>query len=244
MMMSLIDYWAYTGDTQYNALVTQGILWQVGPRWDFMTCVPSHHSPLTPPLLTTFPSSRPNQTTTTGNDDQAFWAFAAMTAAENNFPNPPSDQPQWLALAQAVFNLQASRWDDTTCGGGLRWQVFPFNAGYTYKNTISQGCFFNLAARLARYTGNATYAEWAAKAWDWSTNIGLISPSYLFYDGTDDTINCTSLNHITWTYNAGVFMHGAANMYDFVSPPPLSSSSSSSSSSPFSSFPLPLLSIY
>lgn len=37
MMMSLIDYWAYTGDATYNSLVTQGILWQVGPKRDFMT---------------------------------------------------------------------------------------------------------------------------------------------------------------------------------------------------------------
>lgn len=140
-----------------------------------------------------------------------------MAAAENGFPNPPADQPQWLALAQAVFNLQAGRWDETSCAGGLKWQVFPFNAGYNYKNTISQGCFFNLASRLARYTGNATYAEWAARSWDWTFDIGLINQAYDIYDGTDDTMNCTSVNHIQWTYNAGVFLHGAANMYDFVS---------------------------
>lgn len=50
--------------------------------------------------------------------------MAAMTAAETNFQNPPADQPQWLALAQAVFNTQASRWDPTSCGGGLKWQIF------------------------------------------------------------------------------------------------------------------------
>lgn len=69
----------------------------------------------------------PNQTKDLGNDDQVFWAFAAMAAAELNFPNPPSDQPQWLALAQAVFNTQALRWDTTSCGGGLKWQIFSFN---------------------------------------------------------------------------------------------------------------------
>lgn len=142
-----------------------------------------------------------------------------MAAAENNFPNPPAGQPQWLALAQAVFNLQADRWDTMLCNGGLRWQVFFYEPGYNYKNTISQGCFFNLASRLARYTNNATYAEWAAKSWDWTSQIGLISNDYAFYDGTDGTQNCTSLNHIQWTYNAGVFLHGCANMYDYVSLP-------------------------
>lgn len=62
--------------------------------------------------------------------------MSAMTAAELNFPNPPSDQPQWLALAQAVFNTQAdpSRHDDT-CNGGLRWQIPLSNNGYNYKNS-------------------------------------------------------------------------------------------------------------
>lgn len=58
-----------------------------------------------------------------------FRGIAAMSAAEFNFPNPPSDQPQWLALAQAVFNSQAPRWNTDSCGGGLKWQIFTFNNG-------------------------------------------------------------------------------------------------------------------
>ena len=71
----------------------------------------------------------PNQSKTLGNDDQAFWGIAAMSAAEVGFPNPPPDQPQWLALAQAVFNTQVVRWDMQACDGGLKWQIFTFNAG-------------------------------------------------------------------------------------------------------------------
>ncbi len=151
-----------------------------------------------------------------GNDDQAFWGLAAMSAAENKFPNPPDNQPQWLALAQAVFNSQALRWDEPTCGGGLKWQIFTFNNGYNYKNSISNGCFFQLAARLAMYTGNKTYAEWAARSYEWSERVGLISPDYYIYDGSDDLINCTQLNHIQWSYNAGVYLLGAATMFRFV----------------------------
>lgn len=192
---ALIDYWFFTGDDQYNAITTQAMLWQVGPDQDYMP---------------------PNQTKSEGNDDQGFWAMAAMSAAELNFPNPPANQPQWLALAQAVFNDYVSRWDTTTCGGGLRWQIFTFNSGYNYKNTISNGCFFNIAARLAAYTGNQTYAQWAEKVWDWVGEIGLMDDTYHFYDGTDDTLNCTSVNHIQWTYNAGVYMLGAATLWNIV----------------------------
>lgn len=191
----MIDYYYYTGDPTYVDVTSQALLFQVGPNNDYMT---------------------PNQTKTEGNDDQGFWGLAAMSATEVNFPDPPSDQPQWLALAQAVFNTQAARWDDTSCGGGLRWQIFTFNNGYTYKNSISNGCFFNLAARLAKYTGNDTYAEWADKTWDWMTAVGLLDSSYYVYDGTDLTINCSNVNYLQWTYNAGSFLLGAANMYNFT----------------------------
>ena len=191
MFGALIDYWYFTGDDTHNEIVTQGMMHQVGPNEDFMP---------------------PNQTKTEGNDDQAFWGMAALSAAENTFPNPPDDKPQWLALAQAVFNSQAVRWDADTCGGGLKWQIFSFNAGWNYKNTISNGCFFNMASRLAVYTGNQTYAEHADKVYDWSREVGLISDSYQFFDGTDDTLDCTRLDHVQWSYNAGVFLLGAANI--------------------------------
>ncbi|OCL15448.1 mannan endo-1,6-alpha-mannosidase [Glonium stellatum] len=195
MFGSLVDYWYYTGDTTYNAITTQALLFQVGPDNDYMP---------------------PNQTKTEGNDDQAFWAMAAMSAAEAKFPDPPADKPSWLSLAQAVFNLQANRWDNSTCGGGLRWQIFAFNNGYNYKNTISNGCFFNIAARLGKYTGNSTYTAWAETMWNWVESVGLMNENYHFYDGSDDTINCTQVNHIQWTYNAGVFMLGAATMWNIT----------------------------
>jgi mannan endo-1,6-alpha-mannosidase len=196
MFGSLVDYWYYTGDTQFNKITTQALLFQAGPDADYMP-----H----------------NQTKTLGNDDQGFWAMSAMSAAEVKYPDPPADQPQWLALAQGVFNTQAARWDNLTCQGGLRWQIFTFNNGYTYKNTISNGCFFNLAARLGRYTGNSTYFTWADTTWDWMAATGLISKDFNLYDGTDVAIGCSQINHIQWSYNAGVFLLGAATMWNVVS---------------------------
>jgi mannan endo-1,6-alpha-mannosidase len=200
----MINYWYYTGDTTYNSVTTQALLHQAGDDGDFM------------PL---------NQTKTEGNDDQGFWGMAAMTAAETKFPDPPEGSPGWLALAQGVFNTQAARYDNSTCNGGLRWQIFTFNSGYNYKNTISNGCFFNLAARLALYTGNQTYADWALKTYDWVSGVGLITPTYEVFDGTQNTDNCTAKDRTRWTYNAGVYLLGSAAMYNYVSrlPPPLPS---------------------
>lgn len=36
MFGQMIEYWYYTGDSTYNAVVTQGLLAQVGPDNDYM----------------------------------------------------------------------------------------------------------------------------------------------------------------------------------------------------------------
>lgn len=196
MFGTLIDYWAMTGDDSYNDITYQAILHQATEMGDFMP---------------------PNQTRTMGNDDQGFWGLAAMSAAETRFRDPPEDEPQWLALAQSLFNQWASRWEEETCGGGLRWQIFTFNNGFNYKNSISNGCFFNMAARLARYTGNQTYADWAAKIFDWQESVGLITAEYAVRDGLHILPGgnaCGNMDQNQWTYNAGIFLHGAAVMYN------------------------------
>ncbi|PNY30021.1 Mannan endo-1,6-alpha-mannosidase DCW1 [Tolypocladium capitatum] len=193
MMGSLVDYWYYTKDDSYNNLTTQGLLYQVGDTIDYMPR---------------------NQTLTEGNDDQGFWALAVMSAAESRFPNPPADKPQWLALAQAVFNTQAARWDPEHCGGGLRWQIFKWNNGFDYKNSISQGCFFALGARLALYTGNNSYADWAEKTWDWMVGVDFIDENWRVLDGAHIGHNCTDITPYQFTYNAGTFILGAAAMYN------------------------------
>ena len=192
-MAALIDYWVFTGDDRWNDDVMEGMQFQVGDESDYMPR---------------------NQTKVEGNDDQGFWGLAAMTAAEYKFTDPPDDKPSWLGLAQGVFNTQASRWDTEHCGGGLRWQIFSWNEGYDYKNTISGGCFFALGSRLALYTGNDSYAEWAERTWDWTRGVGYIDDDYQVYDGARIGDNCTALTPYQWTYNAGAFLLGAAAMYN------------------------------
>lgn len=180
MMGAMIDYWYYTGDTTYNKQTAEALLFQAGSHADYM------------------PS---NQTLTEGNDDQGFWAMSAMTAAEYKFPDPPAGEPGWLALAQAVFNTQAPRWDTEHCDGGLRWQIFTWNNGYNYKNSISQATFFNLAARLALYTDNSTYADWAVKTWDWVVRVNFIDEKYYVYDGAHVEDDCKKIVPYQFSYN-------------------------------------------
>jgi mannan endo-1,6-alpha-mannosidase len=92
-----------------------------------------------------------------------------------------------------------------------------FNNGYDYKNTISNGCFFNIAARLYKYLGDDIYSDWAARIWEWEMDVGYITNDNHFLDGAWVTENCTTLNSKQWTYNAGVHMAGAAAMWNAVS---------------------------
>ena len=195
MWGAMVDYWHYTNDTTYNNITTQALLSQVGPADDYMV---------------------PAQMTNEGNDDQAFWGFAVMSAVEHGFPDPASSSLQWLSLVEALWNTQVFRWGLGSCNGGLKWQIFPSNKGYDYKNAISNGGFFQLAARLAHYTGNQTYVDWAEKSYNWTEGVGLIGPRYDVYDGTDDTMNCSSLDHVQLTYNIAIWLYGAAVMYNYT----------------------------
>ncbi|KAF2634503.1 glycosyl hydrolase family 76 protein [Massarina eburnea CBS 473.64] len=196
MFGQLIDYWYYTGDTQWNDLIREGIVHQIGEGRNFMPA---------------------NQSKDEGNDDQLFWAFTVMSAAEYNFPNPPDNVPGWLALAQSIFNQLVDRWEPATCGGGVRWQIYQWLPGWNYKNLASNGGFFQLGARLALYTGNDTYAQKAVEIYDWLANtVPLITPDYKVYDGTDVLKNCTDYDRNQWTYNYGILIGGCAYMYNYT----------------------------
>lgn len=193
---ALIGYSYLTGDSQYDDRISQGILWQLGDYDAFMP---------------------PNQTKTLGNDDQSSWALAAMTAAEVGFPKPKD--AEWADYASNVWQTQVDRLDiqnNGTCGIGLRWQIFTFNKGYNYKNTMSNGNFFLLSARLAKYTGNSTYTQYADKIFKWSQDVGLVTKDYKVYDGVDTLMGCSNVNKILWSSSLGVYTEGAALMYNLV----------------------------
>lgn len=95
-----------------------------------------------------------------------------------------------------LSNDYVRRWNTPTCGGGLQWQFHPENAGFHCQNTISNGAFFQISARLLRMTGNQTYFNWANKIYDWSVEIGLVDHVYNVFDGADDIINCTGIDHV------------------------------------------------
>ncbi|KAK3939787.1 glycosyl hydrolase family 76-domain-containing protein [Diplogelasinospora grovesii] len=199
MVGSMLDYSHYTGDHSYDPTLATALLAQVGPNFDYM--LPAHYGD-------------------EGNDDQAFWGFAVLAAAERNFPQPNASIPDYLTLGENLWNSMAGRWNTSACGGGLLWQIFASNPnGLDYKNSVSNGGLFQLSARLARATGNQTYLDWAAKVWDWTTGVGMIDSDYVVLDGASAHDNCSAMNQVSFSYSTGIYLYGAAVMANVTSDP-------------------------
>lgn len=193
---TLLEYGHLTGDSQFNSKIADALVFQLGTLDAFMPV---------------------NQTKTLGNDDQSSWGLAALTAAEFGLSVPQGQSGSWLDFAANVFNTQVQRWDvDAACAGGLRWQIFPVNVGYDYLDTHTASNFFLLSARLARFTGNKTYTEWAEKAYQWTEDSKLVDKFHVF-DGASAKENCSSVGKIQWSKTHAVFTEGAAVMYNLVS---------------------------
>ncbi|KAG5367196.1 Mannan endo-1,6-alpha-mannosidase DCW1 [Yarrowia sp. B02] len=187
---SMVEYWAITGDDTYLDTTKQALISQRGDKYDLMVA---------------------NYSTSEGNDDQGVWALTMMAAAERGFPDA-GDGHSWLDVAKNAFATMVARWD-SNCGGGVRWQIFSSNNGWNYKNSVSNGAIFSLAARLYYNTGEKLYLEWAETAWNWLWNSGLIEhDSYRVNDGLDAD-DCSQITHYLWTYNAGMMQSGTAYLY-------------------------------
>lgn len=195
---SILDYWYFTGDTTYNEKLYDSLLWQAGENYTYLP---------------------QNQTMTEGNDDQGYWGITLMGAAERGFKDPTAGTPSWSKRVENIVDTMISRWDTSNCDGGLRWQIYSWNKGYDYKNTVSNGCLFHLSARLSHFNNDDKYIEWAEKTWDWleSHNYVLTNISaWKVFDGASISNGCTELSPEQWTYNAGLLLSGSAYMYDYT----------------------------
>lgn len=197
---AMVDYSVLMENDTYVPLIKEALVYQTGEDNNYI------------PL---------NQSTTEGNDDQGFWGLAVMNAVERNFSNPDDPKKAWLTLAQAVFNTMSARWETSDCNGGLRWQIFQWNSGYDYKNSVSNGCLFNIGARLARYTDNDSYIEWCDRVWEWMYGVGFLTEetAWLVFDGAKVDGNCTNITRLIWSYNQGLFMSGCAYLFNYTGDP-------------------------
>ena len=210
---AMIKYQMYTNDTSYQKDIQSALSRN-------MEELPNHQG------------YRMARKAPEGGEKEIWWIYPALTAMESRFPaleckswnasvgSNGKCNTSWESLAINAFEEYALRWnkENETCSGGLRWQLE--NPGY--KNTVTNGGFFQIEARLARYTGNSTFAEWATRVWEWTVNVKLmdITDEYHVYDGTDDRQgrNCSLDGYFEtqeWSHTLGLYLHGAANMYAY-----------------------------
>ncbi|KAF2867030.1 glycosyl hydrolase family 76-domain-containing protein [Massariosphaeria phaeospora] len=194
----MIEYTQCTGDESHVKTLTEALVANYGPNNDVVL---------------------PWRKDQEGNDDQAFWLLALMSALEYQFPDPKQAPASYLEVAEKGFRSIVDRWDESSCGGGLKWQIYPDSAaGYNYKNSISNGAVFALGARLARYTGNQDYADWSVKIYDWMKKVKFIGDEFQVFDGADDRNDCAEekKDKTEWSYNNAMMLQGSAFMYDFT----------------------------
>lgn len=192
----LIDYYSFcqSSNNTLKQIIQDALINQAGKNYDYM------------------PS---NQSSSEGNDDQGMWGMTLMQAVERKLPD--TDNHKWLDLLESLVKQLNGRWDSKTCLGGLRWQYDTSRNGYTYKNSITNGILFNLASRLAKFTGKQEYVDMAKKVWDWIKNdvkyVVNENGEYKINDGGHVDHNCQDVDKTQWSYIFGVFISGHAYLY-------------------------------
>lgn len=198
----MIDTWKFCNNDTYVGIIQEAIVHQKGPDNDFFNVE--------------------NQTDVEANDDQVFWGFTVMEAAERGFPMYSNDENDvnYAQLAMNVYNNMAPRWDDQNCGGGLRWQILDTMNGWDYKSMISTGGVFALGARLARYTGDDSLKRSSKRILQWMKQSKFVVQNegndfYNVNDGAEIVHGaCPVVNGALWSYNYALMLMGSAYLYN------------------------------
>ncbi|KAK1826036.1 family 76 glycoside hydrolase [Podospora conica] len=135
-------------------------------------------------------------------DDTAWWALALVRMFDI------TGDSWYLDTAKADEKYMYQYWTDNKCGGGLV-QSIRYD---TYKNAISNQLYTLLTASLHNsIPGDTEYLAKSKAAWEWLFGSGMFNEDHLFNDGLSN--DCISNNQTTWTYNQGVILGAATELY-------------------------------
>jgi predicted alpha-1,6-mannanase (GH76 family) len=142
-------------------------------------------------------------------DDTAWWGLAWLRAYLI------TKNADYLRVAEADAHFIHRQWDTDTadCGGrgGVRWAVSRSVPGG--KLAISNALFLELTAWLHNVLhGDTMYLGWAEAEWSWLTRSGLITSSYLVWNGFSKQLHC-SYQGPYWSYDMGSVIAGLAQLY-------------------------------
>ena len=138
-------------------------------------------------------------------DDMGWNALAMLRALD------ATKDSRWKDATEAVWANIQTGWNDTM-GGGIAWQKQQLY----YKNTPANGPACILAARLYEHFGNASDLAWAQKIYNWEKSTLVDPGSGFVYDGINASGN-GQLSTWRFTYNQGLFIGAAVEMYNATS---------------------------
>ncbi|MFC6159266.1 glycoside hydrolase family 76 protein [Kribbella jiaozuonensis] len=134
-------------------------------------------------------------------DDTEWWGIAWVEAYDLT-----GDQ-RYLEMAVTIANYVQGYWDTGTCGGGVWW-----DRERTYKNAVTNGLYIRLTAALHnRLAGDTVWLQRATTGWNWFRASGIINSAGLVNDGL--TGSCTNNGQTVWTYNQGLAIGGALELW-------------------------------
>lgn len=110
-------------------------------------------------------------------------------------------------MAATIGEFMHEFWDTSTCGVGIWW-----DEERTYKNAVTNGQWVRLTAELRnRLPGDTVWLDRAQEAWDWYAASGTINEDGLVNDGLTDS--CANNDSTVWSYNQGLGIGGAVELY-------------------------------
>ena len=134
------------------------------------------------------------------NDDRIWLALASLRAYDL------SKEQVFLKHAIHVQEHVKKQWTNV-CGGGVPWKTDD-----NYKNTITNGLYFQLSAALYSKTRSDVYNTDAQGTYKWIMNSGLYN-SNVFHDGLVDQKNGSCrLAPDVYSYQLGPIMTGLVEL--------------------------------
>lgn len=138
-------------------------------------------------------------------DDMEWIGLAALRASV------VTGNPAFRAVADEVWTDIKGGWNETM-GGGISWRK---SQSY-YKNTPANAPAAILAARLYQLSRNPDDLLWARKIYDWLKSSLYEPGTGLVYDGINRQNN-GAIDNWKFTYNQGVFIGAALELYNITS---------------------------
>lgn len=152
------------------------------------------------------------------NDDIAWWALATALGAEIGGVGATTPLGStFLNITEITFE-QMFETDqlDNECGGGIYWARNRKDSSANralYKSTITNVEAIILGVKLYQLTGEKSYLDRSIQIYDWLLGpSGIVTQGGVVYDGVYAT-NCAQIVKTEHSYNAGLFLGGAALLY-------------------------------